>query len=349
MPPCFRRPRRLVLLGAALALFWTSTAAADGGSAAFGLRPATSDPSNPATRSYFVFDAAPGQTVQSTVLVRNGGTLAGAVDLAPVDATTGATSGTVFRDTTTPPQAVGAWIHLDQQHLTLAPGEQRAVGFTVTIPATATAGQHVGGLAAEDAAPQPSTTGGNLRVNVRTLVQTAVQINLPGPRVDQVTLGDVTAGGQAGDQTLLLGLTNAGNQMVKPTGTLTVTDAQDQVVQTLPLQLDTFLPGTTIQYPVHIQKQALGDGQYQATLHLTYGLGGVTDTQRAFRITPAQVAQVFPTSAPLAPPIVAGAGHPGVAVQSGLPVPAALAIGGSVLVLLGLGAGLGLTVVRRRP
>jgi len=302
MPPRFRRPRHLILLGAALALFWTSAAAADGGSAAFGLRPATSDPSNPVTQSYFVFNAAAGQTIQSTVLVSNGGTIAGTVDLSAVDAATGATSGTVFVDSKTPPQAVGSWIHLDQQHLTLAPGEKRTVGFTVTIPAATAAGQHVGGLVAEDSAPKPATVSGDLRVSVRTLVETAVQINLPGTTVDSVTFSNVTAGGQKGDQFLLLTLTNAGNQMVKPKGTLTVTDAQGQVMQQVPLQLDTFLPGTTIQYPVHVQKQALGDGQYQASLNLTYGGSGVTNTQHPFSVTPAQLAQVFPTAAPLAPP-----------------------------------------------
>lgn len=341
MHPSYLLPRRLVLLGAALALFWTGAAAADGGRASFGLRPATADPSNPATQSYFVFNAAAGQTIQSTVLVRNGGPIAGTVNLYPVDAATGATSGTVFRDNKTPARAVGAWIHLDQQRLTLAPGEQRTVGFTVTIPAAAPAGQHVGGLVAEDAAPQPSTVSGSFHVNIRTLVQTAVQINLPGPRVDSVTFTNVTAGGQQGDQSLLLKLTNAGNQMVKPQGTLTVTNAQNQVVQQLPLQLDTFLPGTTIQYPVHVQKQALGDGQYQASLHLTYGVGGVTDTQHAFSITPAQLAQIFPTAAPLAPPVGAAAG------TAPFTVPVQTLAEGLV-VAIGLAAGVGLVSTFRR-
>jgi hypothetical protein len=341
MHPRSWRPRRLVLLGAALALFWTTTAAADGGSASFGLRPATADPGNPATQGYFVFDAAAGQTIQSTMLVRNGGTVAGTANLYAVDATTGATSGTVFRDTTTPARAVGAWIHLDQQRLTLAPGEQRTVGFTVTIPASAAAGQHVGGLVAEDAAPPPSTASGSFHVNVRTLVQTAVQINLPGPRVDNVTFTSVAEGGQQGDQSLLLGLTNAGNQMVKPKGTLTVTNARDQVVQQLPLQLDTFLPGTAIQYPVHVQQQALGDGQYQATLHLTYGVGGVTDTEHGFSITPAQVARVFPTGVPLAPP------SPAVArtAPSGSPL---LALVQDLALAVALAAAIGLVVTLRR-
>jgi hypothetical protein len=341
MHACFRRPRRLVLLGVALALFWTTTAAADGGKAAFGLRPATADPGNPATQGYFVLDAAPGRTVRSAVLVRNGGTIAGTANLYAVDATTGATSGTVFRDNKTPAQAVGAWIHLDERRLTLAPGEQRTVGFTVAIPADATAGQHVGGLVAEDAAPPPSMASGEFHVNVRTLVQTAVQVDLPGPRVDQVTLGAVTAGGQAGDQTLLLGLTNAGNQMVKPTGTLTVTDAQDRVLQTLSLHLDTFLPGTAIQYPVHVQKQALGDGTYRATLHLTYGEGGVTDAERGFSITPAQVARVFPTRTPLLPP------SPAVArtAPSGSPL---LTMVQDLALAVALAAAIGLVVTLRR-
>ena len=276
---------------------------------AFGLRPVRYDPQRPATQSYFVYDAVPGQTSQDAVLVRNSGSQAGTVRLAAVDSTTGETSGAVYLASDAPRQAVATWLTLSQTTFTLGPGAEQEVSFTLTVPASAGAGQYLGGLVAEDAAPPVSSAGGAVQVQLQSRAVTAVQVNLPGPVVEDVAVTGITAGGAQGYQQLQLGLRNDGTTLVKPTGTLTVTDQTGQERQHLTLSLDTFLPHTAIQYPVLVQHQALGAGTYQVTVDLTYGTQGHTYYQGAVTITPAQVAQVFApatNAAPLAPPPAAG-------------------------------------------
>jgi hypothetical protein len=326
----------LALLAASLTTSLTLAASTAG--PAFGLRPVHYDPQRPATQSYFVYDAALGQTLTDAVLVRNSGTAAGTVRLYAVDATTGATSGVVYLTGDAPRQDVGAWIQLDQAELTLGPGEERQVPFTVTVPPAARAGQHLGALVAEDTAAPPGALGGAVHATIQTRAVTAVQVTLPGDVVEAMAVTGITPGGMAGTQQLLVGLRNDGTTLVKPTGTLTVTDGTGREVQRLPLTLDTFLPHTAIPYPMAVARQALGAGTYHATLDLTYGTSGATHYQGAFTVTPAQVAQVFPPQtsvAPLAPPSAAPtapAGSPTAWLESGAGLAVALAVLAALLV-----------------
>jgi hypothetical protein len=274
----------------------------DGGGASFALQPVTFDRAQPATQSYFIFDSRPGVTIDSQVRVSNRGDAAGTVRLYGVDATTGQTSGTVFLAREAPKQDVGGWLTLEADELTLTPGESRAVPFRVRVPADAWAGQHVGGIVAENEQLQQPAGGGALNVQVQHLTIDAVQVNLPGGAAEKLEATGVGAGGGGGYQTLLLGLQNSGDLMLKPEGQLTVRDAQGTVLQDLPLKLDTLLPRTAIDYPVAVQRQALSAGDYRAALTLRYGSGGQLSVTLPLTITPAQAAQVFQGSGPLAPP-----------------------------------------------
>src|SRR3954462_6921381 len=87
----------------------------------FGLR-AVGNPK----RGYFIYTLAPGATKTGAVIVSNTGTASGTGKLFPADATTGKTSGTVYLTDQKPVRA-GAWITLDQNELTLAPGAHQQV------------------------------------------------------------------------------------------------------------------------------------------------------------------------------------------------------------------------------
>jgi hypothetical protein len=152
----------------------------------------------------------------------------------------------------------------------------------------------------------------------------------------------VATSGRDALQTVVLGLRNEGTQMVKPIGTLSVTDAQGQEVQRLPLKLDTFLPSSAIQYPVAVQKQALGEGRYHAKVDLTYGTSGVTSYEGDFTVTTAQIARVFPSAAPVLAPPIAATGAP-VAPATTAAVAQAqwpLFAGAGVLLMLALAGGI---------
>ena len=303
----FRRDYRAVMLAAlVLGLFGAVVRADEPKEAQFALRPVYANPASAASQGFFILDAQPGAVITDNgVRVTNAGDAEGTVRLYPVDGTTGMTSGAVYRNEQEPRQDVGAWTTLGARELTLKPGESQVVSLTVTIPADARPGQHLGGIVAENMAiKQGQNTG--LQVNVKSLTIIAMQITLPGPIEERMAVTGVTPGGTDGRQLLLLGLRNEGTVMLKPTGTLRVNDGQGKQVQSLALNLDTFLPQTAIDYPVAVQNQALDAGDYEATVDLAYGSNRQTHATTRFTISPAQVAQVFPTSqsppATLVPP-----------------------------------------------
>ena len=303
----------------------------------FGLQPVLYDPSNALTKSYFIFDSKPGIVVKSRVRVINSGTARGSVSLYPVDATTGQTSGAVYLNGNDPRKDVGAWLTLGAQELTLDPGQSQIIPFQVTIPSTVRPGQHLGGIVAENLAQESNTPTGSAKkntstfqINIKNLTIIAVQVNLPGTPVEQLANTGVEAGGENGYQQLLVGLSNTGTVMLKSSGTLQVTDAQGHVLEHFPLKLDTFLPQTSINYPVAITGQALGVGDYSAALDLTYGHGKVLHSISKFSITPEKITQIFSSNRTQAPPGLADG-------FGGMPLWQLLLVAGGGLVLLWTG------------
>jgi hypothetical protein len=136
---------------------------------------------------------------------------------------------------------------------------------------------------------------------VKNLTIIAVQVNVPGAANSRLIATGIQAGGQNGYQQLLVGLSNTGTVMLKPYGNLQVTDAQHHIVENNSLKLDTFLPQTSINYPVTITGPALGTGTYSALLTLTYGSGQTLSYKKTFSITQQQLAQVFSSSKTQAP------------------------------------------------
>ena len=144
------------------------------------------------TKSYFIIDSKPGTVVKSSVRVTNTGNISGTVDLYPVDASTAQTSGAVYLSKNDPRNDVGAWITLGMHQVTLNPGQSQDVPFQVIIPGNARSGQHLGGIVAENSAPEQTDTKtqnvtiGTFQVKVNTLTIVAIQVNLPGAPVEQL-------------------------------------------------------------------------------------------------------------------------------------------------------------------
>jgi hypothetical protein len=321
-----------VLLGSTLP---GSVARADTGSAQFSIRPVAPNSTASSTAPYFIFDAQAGATIQSKVRITNIGTATGSVALYPVDATTGQTSGVVYHTSTDPRTDVGSWVSVGAQHVTLAPKQDQIIPFSITVPASARPGQHVGGLVAEDLAVQGGSSS-SVQINIQHLSIVAVQVNLPGKQSQRLDATAIQAGGMSNYQILYLGLSNTGTQMLKPTGTLQVTDMSGHQLKQMRMTLDTILPKTAIDYPIYVDGQALGVGRYKGVLSLTYGSPQQTLNHTfQFEITAADITQVFgsrPTNTP-----------PGVGITwGGDSVPNVLVIvGGAVaLLLVALGASL---------
>lgn len=250
-----RRAALVVVIALAIAGALASSAQAAGPS--FSVEQLNTSNSKP----YFVFDGHPGHELVSRIRVTNTGTSGGTAKLYPVDATTGQTTGAVYRDARDPRREVGAWVSLDTASVELGRGESREIGFRVRVPGDATAGQHLGGIVAENAtlrrAGTPKRSRGRFRINIRSLTVLAVQVNLPGPKAVGMAIGGVKQGGsQGGYEAILVNLSSSGNYLLKPSLTMTVKNAGGTPVQSFAKKLDTFLPKTAVDFPVPVRPRA---------------------------------------------------------------------------------------------
>ncbi len=344
----------LSVLGAALlGAFAAASASGAPGAATFALLPQHYDPSLNATRSYFVAVARPGATFRNSVRVSNMGTRTGTALLYAVDATTGQTSGAVYLGRRMPRHGVGAWITLGVNTVTLAPGRSRIVPITVRVPAGTRAGDHLGGIVAENATVTQATGHGALQIKIRHLTIAAVEVQVPGTASTRFDVTGVRAGGEHGYQYVYLHLQNLGALTTKPFGQVVISSADGQPVATRNLRLDTFLPGTAIDYPLLLPKAALAPGAYQATVDLTYaasalgyrrtaGPSQTLSRSFAFTVSKSQYTTVFQGVPPVHAPVAKASND-----SSRFPI--LLAIAGGLAALLGAFAFVAFGVRRCSP
>jgi hypothetical protein len=328
-----------VLIVALLGAFAAAPASAAPGAAIFALVPEHYDPSLNATQSYFVAVARPGATFQNSVRIRNMGTESGTALLYAVDATTGQTSGAVYLDRRMPRHGVGSWITLGTHSVTLGPGQSRIIRITLHVPRGARPGDHLGGIVAENAALTQASGHGSLQIRVRHLTIAAVEVQVPGNAATRFDVTGARAGGEHGYQYVYLHLQNLGALTTKPFGQVLISSAAGRPVATRSLKLDTFLPGTAIDYPLLIPKEALSPGKYRATIDLTYAASALGYRRAAgqaqtisrsfdFTVSSKQYTTVFKGVPPVRAPVQASSHNP-----SRLPL--LLAIAGGLAALLG--------------
>jgi Protein of unknown function C-terminal (DUF3324)/Bacterial protein of unknown function (DUF916) len=255
-------------------------------------------PASPAKHGYFVLAGRPGTTIHGRVRVVNVGTATGRTSLYAVDATTGQTSGAVYRSRQESRRDVGGWIKLGKGAVELRPRQSRVVPFSVRVPARASPGQHLGGIVAQRARSSSSghaTTGGKqqtFKVRIQALSVIAVQVNLPGPPRVKMTLTGIKPGSQSNYQSLLLGIGNPGNVLLKGGGLLKVVNQGGRRVLSQSFKLDTFVPRTHIDFPVYVRGTALPPGRYRGTIAISYRGHHLTRTF-PFTISKADTKQVF--------------------------------------------------------
>lgn len=297
-----RETCRALLFSCVLALASLgSVSAAAGSGPSFTLEPLGA----PSAVSYFVFDSRPGATVGGAFRVANEGDRPGTVRLYGVDAVTGQTTGAVYRSRGDSRRDVGAWISMPVGRLRLAPGQSRVVRFQAQVPARVRPGHHLGGIVAENATlkrtDRHQAGRGSFRIDVRNLSILAVQVNLPGNPLEKLRLRSVEPGAAEGFQTLLIGMRNEGNRLLKGSGSVTVSGESGEVLKRDVFKLDTFVPRTAIDFPFAVPGHALPAGRYRAAVIVRYGSGEVDRLTRWFTISDKQVEQVFGSDS-LAPP-----------------------------------------------
>ena len=297
------------------------------------------DPSNPATRAYFIPTIIPGGTFHDYIRVGNPNSDSVDLVISAVDGVTATTSGAVYANRTDPVRKAGMWITPDQSTLTLAAGQSTQVGFTVRVPSDAVPGDHLGGVAFENAHPTPGTGTISISSVVRTVV--GVLIEVPGPaaftvRVGPPTIQPLTAEGLA---SIVVPITDTGLRLGKPTLTVTVS-GPNGYHRSVTRHLDTILPGDTIQYPFP-WPDTLGPGVYTVVASAIGPGMSAPATSRASAPLRSGLQGVRSSDGPVPATALTPAATPGWLVP--------VVVGGGVLLVLLLGAvGFLIAVLRRQ-
>lgn len=222
------------------------------------------------TGGYFLLEAQPGEQVQQSVGLRNDSPGPLELRIDPVDATTGQRGGASYAIPGETPSRTGAWITLTRSTVTLGPGASAVVAFAVAVPADATAGEHLAGLsiAAPPRAGESADAGAGeaaASIDVQTRHVIAVQVNVPGPAEAELVVEGVTPAARPDGLYLEIAIENRGRRLTKGEGVITVGDDFERA-----FDVDTFVPGTTIAYPVKWDVNA-ADGEHEAVVELRYG------------------------------------------------------------------------------
>lgn len=256
------RPTRL--LAAAVAAVALAVGASPAAMAqSFGVRPGHYDPADPATRAYFKPVIAPGATFSDEVVVTNTGDEPLTFFVSGVDGLTAQTTGAVYANRQDKPTETGTWIETSASELTVAPRSEAALPFTVRVPADAAPGDHLGGVAFENAAPQSS--GSNIRITQVVRAVVGVSVRVPGPAEMVLRVGDLRLRRQDGTGTVaaFLRLANDGRALGKPDLSVTLS-GPDGYRRTVERRLDTVLPGDEVDYPL-AWPDDLAPGRYRVT------------------------------------------------------------------------------------
>jgi hypothetical protein len=248
-----------------------------GGLGGFSVRPAHSDPADPATRAFFKPVVRRGGSFSDSVVVSNTGRTPLRLLTYPVDGLTGQTTGTVYANRRDAVRKAGRWVRLGTSRITVAPGQMASVPFTVGVPMRAKAGDHVAGIVFEQANPKTSGKGFRITEIIREVV--GVQIRVPGKAAPQLALGGVKLSALPGTHlaSVVVSIGNRGLALCKPTLAVSLLGPHGYrrgVVR----QLDTVLPSDTVAYPLP-WPGSLRNGKYLA--RTSTGCKGHHVTRRA--------------------------------------------------------------------
>jgi hypothetical protein len=225
------------------------------------------------TDPYFTLSLSPGAAADVTVELANAGAGRASGTLYPADVYTIVNGGFGARLRAEAPVAVGTWIaDARPSTIDLAPGEVLRRTFRVSVPTTATSGEHITSVVVEDQAKVKSGRALTLsQVSRRAL---PIVIDVPGARVVGLAIGDASVTTVARHTVIAVEVTNSGNVREHPAGNLIVTHP-DGHLTTLPVKMGTVYPGDTTTVTASFAG-LLPAGRYTVSLELADAAVGVS-------------------------------------------------------------------------
>ncbi len=147
------------------------------------------DPSLPGNRPNLIYDAAPGSTIEDSVTLANFSNVALTFRLYSTDAFNNDAGEFAVLEGDEAPDDVGSWVTLPQEYVILPPNTQVDIPITLTVPADATPGDHVGAVLASSEAEGTGPDGKTVTVDRRT--GTRIYLRVTGPLSPELAVEDL--------------------------------------------------------------------------------------------------------------------------------------------------------------
>jgi hypothetical protein len=167
--------------------------------------------------------------------------------------------------------SLAKWVTVDTKNLTIGPKEEKSVRFTINVPKNAEPGGHYGSVLVKMGGDQ-QVSGGGAQVSSR--VGSLVLLRVSGNVKEEANVESFTALKGYYDNTpidLELRVKNTGNNHVRPSGKILITNVFGQKVDEIDLDGRNVLPGSIRKMNTQWKPSGLLASRYTATLVATYG------------------------------------------------------------------------------
>ena len=228
----------------------------DDGVRSWSLRPAGPD-GKPDSRTHFTLQSEPNQTVSDKALLTNQSKVPVVFNVYGSDAFNTAKGEFDLLSAAKPPVDIGAWMSFPSHTVSVPAGKTVVIPFTITAPANAAPGDHVGGLVVSLA----DSSGGD-RVNVDTRVALRVYLRVPGLLRPLLATSNVTSSFQAvtnpfgkGKVTVRYTVNNPGNIRLRGRVTITVKSVfGTTLAKATPPDIPELLPGGRVTFTAEVSQ-----------------------------------------------------------------------------------------------
>lgn len=220
------------------------------------------------TKKKFEFTVAEGQTVNSTVVVRNQSKTAITVNMYAADGAKTDLGALTLVQPYDEQKGIGAWTTLEETTVSLEGDAQETVNFSITVPAGTPPGTYAGGIAAASIGVKRNdglNTGTGAIASTRMILPIIVAV--PGERIVNYSWDGFSY--ESNDHNILLNLQNGGNTMVEVEGNITLSGFPFFETQTIPVAKITLLQKEKVSIPIKINKKPF-IGFFTAKAALTF-------------------------------------------------------------------------------
>lgn len=233
----------------------------------------------------FNFEIAPGESIESSIVVRNLGRDAITVETYSADGTNSSQGTFALTSKSHDQQFLGTWVTFENPQTTIEAQGEIQIPFTLSVPANATPGNYGGGIAVEassaelkgdDGLSAPGAVSTNARIYIRTFV------SVPGEAVNDYSWENFSFNGKTNNNRsqFHFSFKNNGNTIaiVEPKITLAGFPFLEKSELTLP-QI-TLQPGTELNDIELRWDDQPSFGYYMATASVTFSEFNIASDQK---------------------------------------------------------------------